>query len=111
MCHECEKKNSAYRVFVGESKGKSPLGRPGHRHKDNINGLLEKNMGDVCWIHVAEDRDQWRALANRVEFRKMLRVDEQLLGYQEGPIYIEVIMDVILCCLVWSFTLFRDFDG
>jgi hypothetical protein len=29
-------------------------------------GLREIGFGDVDWIHLAEDRDRWRALVNTV---------------------------------------------
>jgi hypothetical protein len=106
MWHEWEKKGSAYRVLLVESEGKSPLGRPKHILEDNINGLLEKKMGYVGWIHQAQDRDQWRAVGITVGCRKMRRVAEQLLDCQEELISIEVVMDVILCSLVRAFTLF-----
>jgi hypothetical protein len=32
---------------------------------DNID-LLEFTWGDVDWIHLAEDRNRWRALVNSV---------------------------------------------
>jgi hypothetical protein len=35
--------------------------------KDNIQmDLGEKGWGSRDWIHLAQDRDQWRALANMV---------------------------------------------
>jgi hypothetical protein len=37
----CEKRN-AYRVLVGKSKGKRPLGRPRRRWEDNIKMDLEE---------------------------------------------------------------------
>jgi len=38
---------SAYRVLVGKSGGKRPLGEPRHRWEDNIKMDLE----EVCWGH------------------------------------------------------------
>jgi hypothetical protein len=52
---------------VGEPKGKIPLGRPTHRWEDNIKiDLRETGWGGMDWIHLAQDRDQWRALVNMV---------------------------------------------
>ena len=51
-----------YRVLVGISEGKRPLGRPRHRWEDNIKmDLVEVGCDPEDWISLAEDRDQWRA--------------------------------------------------
>jgi transcription termination factor 2 len=61
-----EKRNS-YRIFVGETEGKRPLGRPRRRWKDNIKMDLKETGGDgMDWIDLAQDRDQWRVLVNMV---------------------------------------------
>jgi hypothetical protein len=55
----------AYNILVGRPEGKRPLGRPRRRWEDNIKmDLME--IGDVDWIHLAQDRDWWRALMNTV---------------------------------------------
>jgi hypothetical protein len=37
------------------------------RREDNIKmDLRERGFGDVDWIHLAQDRDRWRALVNTV---------------------------------------------
>jgi hypothetical protein len=60
-------KRNAYRLLVGKSKGKTPLGRPRHRWVDNIRmDLVEVGWSDVDWICLAQDRDRWRALVNSV---------------------------------------------
>jgi hypothetical protein len=52
--------------------------------------LEETGSEGVDWIHLAQDRDQWRALVNTVmnlRVHNMLGiswVDEQLLASQEG---------------------------
>jgi hypothetical protein len=57
----------AYNIFVGRPEGSRPLGRPRRRWKDNIKmDLWEIGFGDVDWIHLAQDRDRWRALVNKV---------------------------------------------
>jgi hypothetical protein len=57
----------AYNILVGRPEGRRPLGRPRRRWKDNIKmDLREIGFGDVDWIHWAQDRDRWRALANTV---------------------------------------------
>jgi hypothetical protein len=62
---ECKK--CVCRVLVGKSKGKRPLGRPRHRLEGNIKMYLpDIGWGGVDLIHLAQDRDQWRALVNTV---------------------------------------------
>jgi hypothetical protein len=54
-------KRNAYRILVG----KRPLGRPRHSWVDGIKmDHREKRWGGMDWIHVSQDRDQWRALVN-----------------------------------------------
>jgi hypothetical protein len=60
-------KRGVYRVLVGKSDGKRPLGRPRHRWEDNIRmHLQEMGCGGMDWIGLAQDRDRWRALVNEV---------------------------------------------
>jgi hypothetical protein len=48
---------------------KRPLGRPRHRWVDNIKmNLRDIGWGGMDWIDLAQDRDQWRALANMVMY-------------------------------------------
>jgi hypothetical protein len=52
---------------VVNPEGKRPLGGPGRRWEDNIRmDLREIGWSGMDWIDVAQDRDQWRALVNRV---------------------------------------------
>ena len=56
-----------YRVLVGKSEGKRPVGRPRRRWEDNIKmDLQEVGCGVMDWIEMAQDRDRWRALVNVV---------------------------------------------
>jgi hypothetical protein len=49
----------AYRLLVGKSEGRRPLGRPRHRWVDNIRmDLGEVGWGDVDWIGLAQDRNR-----------------------------------------------------
>jgi hypothetical protein len=58
---------NAYRIVVRKPEGKRPLGRRRRRWVDNIKiDLREIGWNDVDWIDLAQDRDQWRALANTV---------------------------------------------
>jgi hypothetical protein len=60
-------KRNGYRILVGKPEGKRPLGRPRRRWEDNIKmDVREIGWGGVDWIELAQDRDQWRALLNRV---------------------------------------------
>jgi hypothetical protein len=60
-------KRNAYRLLVGKSEGKRPLGKPRRRWMDNIRMALgEVGWGDVDWIGLAQDRNMWRALVNSV---------------------------------------------
>jgi hypothetical protein len=54
-------------LLVGRPEGRRPLGRSRRRWEDNIKiDLREIGFGDVDWIHLAQDRDRWRALVNTV---------------------------------------------
>jgi len=55
-----------HRVLVGKPEGKRPLGRPRRRWEDNITMDLREVGGGGNWLELAQDRDRWRALVNRV---------------------------------------------
>jgi hypothetical protein len=58
---------NAYYILVVNLKGMTPLGRPQHRWEDNIRmKLREIGCGDVDWMHLSQDRDQWWACVNMV---------------------------------------------
>jgi hypothetical protein len=58
---------NVYRVLVGKPEGKRQLGRQRRRWKDGIKiDLREIGWGGVEWIHLAQDRDRWRAVVNAV---------------------------------------------
>jgi hypothetical protein len=60
-------KRNAYRILVGKTEGKRPLGRPKRRWVDDIKmDFREIGWCGVDWIDLARDRDQWRALVNTV---------------------------------------------
>jgi hypothetical protein len=60
-------KRNVYRLLVGKPEGKRPLGRPRCMWIDNIKvDLLEKGLGVVDWIGVAQDMYRWRALVSVV---------------------------------------------
>jgi hypothetical protein len=60
-------RRNAYRIMVGKPDGKRLVGRPRHRLVDNIKmDLKEIGWGDMDWISLSQDRDQWMALVNSV---------------------------------------------
>jgi hypothetical protein len=64
-CNMNGEKRNAYRILVGKPERKRPLGRPRHSWVYNIKMNLGE-MGGMDWIHLAQDRDQWRALVNMI---------------------------------------------
>jgi hypothetical protein len=59
-------KRNAYRLLVGKTEGKRPLGRSRCRWVDIRMELGEVGWGDVDSIGLAEDRNRWRALVDSV---------------------------------------------
>jgi hypothetical protein len=60
-------KRIACTILVEKPEGKRPLGRPTCRWVDNIKiDLGDTGWGGMDWIHLSQDRDQWRALVNMV---------------------------------------------
>ena len=56
---------SAYKILIGTSTIKRPLGRPRRRWEDNIRmDLIEIGINTRNWVNSAQDRDYWRALMN-----------------------------------------------
>jgi hypothetical protein len=56
-----------YRVLVGRSESKRPLGRRRRRWEDNIKlDLREIGIDGANWIRLARDRVQWRTFVNTV---------------------------------------------
>jgi hypothetical protein len=63
MWHVWER--NVYRVLMGKPEGKRPPGRPRHRWEDEIRmDRRDISWGSVDWIHLAQDRDWWRAFVN-----------------------------------------------
>jgi hypothetical protein len=75
-------KSNAYKLLVGKTERKRPLGRPRRRWVDNVRmDLGEVGWGDMDWIGLAQDRNRWRALVNSV-----------VTGY------IQLAQDRYICC-------------
>jgi hypothetical protein len=66
-CSTSGEKRNAYRILVGNPEVKRTLGRPRRRWLDNNKlDLREIGWDGVDWIHLGQDRDQWRTLVNAV---------------------------------------------
>jgi hypothetical protein len=60
-------KRNAYRILVGKPEGTKPLGRPKHRWVNNSKmNLREIKWDSLLLIDMAQDRDQRKALVNKV---------------------------------------------
>jgi hypothetical protein len=63
-------KINAYEILLGKPDGKRTFGRPRRRWEGSITvDLGEIGFGAVEWIHLAQNRDRWRALVNTVNLR------------------------------------------
>jgi hypothetical protein len=51
---------------VGNPEGKRALGRPRRRWEDIKMILTEMGWGDLDWINLAEDKDQWLVVVNTI---------------------------------------------
>jgi hypothetical protein len=61
-----EKRNT-YRILIGKLEGNRSLGRPRPRWEKNIKmELRDIELDAMDWINLAQDRGQWRVLANMV---------------------------------------------
>jgi hypothetical protein len=55
----------AYKILIGKPERKTPVGRHKLKNEYNIKiDLKQIECEDVNWIHLAQDRVQWRALVN-----------------------------------------------
>jgi len=62
-----EEVRNTYKILIEKLEGKRPLGRPRFGWEDNIRmDLKARGWEGVDWIHLAQDRDQWRALVKMV---------------------------------------------
>jgi hypothetical protein len=72
-------KRNAYRLLVGKPEGMRLLGRPRHSWADNIRiDFKEVGWGDVDCIGLAQGRNRWRALVNKM--LEIYRVVSQLVA-------------------------------
>jgi hypothetical protein len=62
-----EEGRGVYRVLVGRTEGKRPLGRRRRRWEGNIKlDLREIGIDGANWIQLTQHRVQWRAFVNTV---------------------------------------------
>jgi hypothetical protein len=54
----------AYKLLVRRPEGKRPLGRTTRTWQDNTINDRKIGWGVIDWIHLVQNRDQWRALVN-----------------------------------------------
>ena len=67
MWHVCGDSRGVYRDLRGNPDGKRPLGIPRRRWEYNIKvDFQELGEGRREWIDLAQDRERWRMLVNRV---------------------------------------------
>jgi hypothetical protein len=65
-------KRNAYRILVGMSEGKRPLGRPRRTWVNNIKMVLRgEGLGDIDFIDQIQGRDRrdWAILTSLIRFR------------------------------------------
>jgi CRISPR/Cas system-associated protein Cas7 (RAMP superfamily) len=65
VAHMVDMKN-AYKILVGKPEGKRQSEDTGIYGRIILMDLRETGLDDVDWIHMAQDRDRWRALVNTV---------------------------------------------
>jgi hypothetical protein len=63
---------NAHKILVGKPEGKRPLAKPKRTWEDNIRiDIKEIGWQGVDWMHMAQDRDQWRAPVKTVMYLRV----------------------------------------
>jgi hypothetical protein len=57
---------NVYNILAGKPEWKRPFGRLRRRWEDIRIDIREIRWEGVEWMHLAQDRDQWRTLVNSV---------------------------------------------
>jgi hypothetical protein len=68
-------RDEKYNILVGKTERERLLGKSRRRWKNVRMDPKERSWVGVAWIHLAQDRDQWRAVVNMV---MNLRVPEKM---------------------------------
>jgi len=56
---------NAYKILIGKPERNRPLGKILYKFEaDNKIDLKETGCEGIHWIHLAQNRDQWRTLVN-----------------------------------------------
>jgi hypothetical protein len=62
-----EAMRNSYKILVGKCEGKRLLGRPRRRWEDDIRmNLRELDREGIDWMHLAQNRHQWRSILKTV---------------------------------------------
>jgi hypothetical protein len=72
---------SSHKMLVRKLEGKISLGRPKHRWEGKTEMDIKEIIRSGGCIHVAQDRDQRRALANTVINLQHLKKDSAVCSY------------------------------
>ena len=59
-------RKGVYRVLVGKTDGKRPLGRTKYRQENNIEDLKERGRESVNWIDMAQYKCMLWAIVNKI---------------------------------------------
>jgi hypothetical protein len=80
---------NAFRDLVGKPKGKRPVERHGSSWEDNIKmDLRDREWGGMNIIDLTEDRNQWRAIANKKN--SVVSVRKRAIPTEQPPFVSEV---------------------
>ena len=74
LCNTKGSEKTDDRIVVWQLDGKCPLGRCRHRREcDILMDFILRELKDVDWINLAQDKDHWRAVVHTIiqfEFHK-----------------------------------------
>jgi hypothetical protein len=95
-------KTNAYMILVGNPEGRRQLGRRRRRWEDTIKmNLREIEWGGMNWIHLPQNRGQWRALVNTVtNLRIPFNFNNFLSSWATGGFLTRTQLHWISFCLV-----------